>query len=108
MVILRHSLGALLGLLFALLLTHASAQEFVPAPPLTAHVTDLAGMLQPSQRMALDNVLKDYEARTGSQVAVLLIASTAPEAIEQYGIRVADAWKLGRKEIGRASCRERV
>jgi uncharacterized protein len=81
------------------LLTQASAEEFVPVPPLAAHVTDLAGMLQLGQRTALDNVLKDYEARTGSQVAVLLIASTAPEAIEQYGIRVADAWKLGRKGV---------
>lgn len=95
----RNFLGALLGLLLAFLLTQASAEEFVQVPPLAAHVTDVAGMLQPGQRTALDNVLKDYEARTGSQVAVLLIASTAPEAIEQYGIRVADAWKLGRKGV---------
>jgi uncharacterized protein len=44
-------------------------------------------------------VLADYEAKTGSQIAVLLVSSTEPEAIEQYSIRVADAWKLGRKGV---------
>jgi len=77
----------------------AGAQDFVAVPALTSHVTDQAGMLDEQQRRTLDQVLTDYETRTGSQIAVLLIASTAPEAIEQYGIRVADAWKLGRKGI---------
>ncbi|HEX2531049.1 MAG TPA: TPM domain-containing protein [Burkholderiaceae bacterium] len=90
---------ALLGLIFALWMAAGHAQEFAAIPPLTAHVTDTIGMLTPAERSALDNVLKDYEARTGSQVAVLLVGSTAPEAIEQYGIRVADAWKLGRKGV---------
>lgn len=93
----------LTGLLFALSLLGATlparAQQFVAVPPLTAHVTDTAGMLNAQQRAALDNVLVDYEAKTGSQIAVLLVPSTAPEAIEQYGIRVVDAWKLGRKGV---------
>lgn len=84
---------------FALIANSASAQNFVAVPPLTAHVMDQAGMLKPEQQEALDNVLREYEARTGSQIAVLLIPSTAPEAIEQYSIRVADAWKLGRKGV---------
>lgn len=71
------------------------AQQAIP--PLSAHVTDLAGMLNQQQRSALDTVLSDYEQKTGSQIAVLLVPSTAPEAIEQYSIRVTDAWKLGRK-----------
>lgn len=95
-----RSFRVLIGLLFALALTAgAHAQDVVAVPPLTAHVTDQAGMLDAQQRDALENVLKDYETRTGSQVAILLVASTAPEAIEQYSIRVADAWKLGRKKV---------
>jgi uncharacterized protein len=43
--------------------------------------------------------LKAYEERTGSQIAILLVSKTEPEAIEQYSIRVADAWKLGRKGV---------
>ncbi len=56
-------------------------------------------MLAPDQRAALESVLADYEAKKGTQIAVLTVSSTAPEAIEQYGIRVADAWKIGRKGV---------
>jgi uncharacterized protein len=56
-------------------------------------------MLTPGQREQLESALAHYETKTGSQIAVLLVASTEPEAIEQYGIRVADAWKLGRVGI---------
>lgn len=73
------------------------AQNLVAIPPLTARVTDTAGLLTPDQRAALEAVLADYEQQKGTQIAVLTVPSTAPEAIEEYGIRVADAWKIGRK-----------
>lgn len=95
MPILRFLIGMLLGLA----LVSASAQEFVPVPALQARVTDQAGMLSENQRATLENVLKDYEARTGSQIAILLVSKTEPEAIEQYSIRVFDEWKLGRKGV---------
>jgi len=96
-----HTFRLLIACTLALWLTlaGAQAQDFVPVPPLSAHVIDQAGMLNLQQRSNLDNVLKEYEARSGSQIAILLLNSTAPEAIEQYSIRVADAWKLGRKGI---------
>lgn len=71
----------------------------VPVPPLSGHVIDQVHLLQAQQRQALEGVLTEIEQRTGSQIGVLLMSSTAPEAIEQYSIRVADAWKLGRKGI---------
>jgi uncharacterized protein len=77
----------------------AHAADFAAIPPLQARVTDTIGMLTQNQRAALENVLKDYEERTGSQIAILLVSSTEPEAIEQYSIRVADKWKLGRKGV---------
>ncbi|WP_204310360.1 TPM domain-containing protein, partial [Stenotrophomonas maltophilia] len=43
--------------------------------------------------------LRDFEARKGSQIAVLIVATTQPESIEQFSIRVADAWKIGRRKI---------
>jgi uncharacterized protein len=91
----KHSLAYLLLTLAA----HGWAQDFVAVPPLQARVTDLAGMLKPEERSKLEGVLKEHEERTGNQFAVLLVNSTAPEAIEQYSIRVADAWKLGRKGV---------
>ncbi|MFZ3288864.1 MAG: YgcG family protein, partial [Telluria sp.] len=85
--------------MLALALSGSARAELVPVPPLSGHVIDQAGMLEPQQRGRLEAVLTDYEARTGSQIAVLLVKSTEPEQIEQYGIRVADAWKLGRKGV---------
>lgn len=73
------------------------AQSFVAVPPLTERVTDTAGLLTTDQRASLESSLADYETRKGSQIAVLTVATTAPEQIEQYGIRVAEAWKIGRK-----------
>jgi uncharacterized protein len=95
---LRHLLRMLLAAVLLLAALQVQARQ-VPVPPLTGHVSDQAGLLAPEQRAKLDAVLVDYEKRTGSQIAVLLVKSTEPEAIEQYGIRVADAWKLGRKGI---------
>lgn len=90
-------------LLLLVVITSARAavgkDGFVVVPPYAARVTDQARMLTSSQRTALEGVLADYEARSGSQIAVLLMSSTAPESIEQYSIRVAEAWKLGRKGV---------
>ncbi|MDO8706137.1 MAG: YgcG family protein [Sulfuricaulis sp.] len=71
----------------------------VAVPPLAARVTDLTGTLAPSQRDTLERELQAFESRKGSQIAVLIVPTTQPEEIEQYSIRVADAWKLGRKGI---------
>lgn len=71
----------------------------VPVPPLTARVTDLSATLSAAQQAALEQTLQAFEARKGSQLAVLLVPTTAPETIEQYALRVAEQWKLGRKKV---------
>jgi uncharacterized protein len=71
----------------------------VVVPPLTGHVTDETGTLSADQSAALDQTLQTFEARKGSQLAVLIVPTVAPETIEQYGLRVADQWKLGRKRV---------
>ncbi|MGH8243260.1 MAG: TPM domain-containing protein [Steroidobacteraceae bacterium] len=76
----------------------ATAQSLQPIPPLEARVTDLTGTLTSAERSALEQKLAAFEARKGAQIAVLLVPTTEPEAIEQYSIRVVDAWKLGRKQ----------
>jgi len=82
-----------------LLLACAAARADVAVPPLTARVTDLTGTLAPAQAAALESRLADFEARKGAQLAVLLVPTTAPETIEQYALRVAEAWRLGRKGV---------
>jgi len=71
----------------------------VAVPPLTTRVTDLTNTLTASQRDTLENELRAFETRKGSQIAVLIVPTTQPETIEQYSIRVTDAWKLGRKGV---------
>ncbi|MBI5751786.1 MAG: TPM domain-containing protein [Hydrogenophilales bacterium] len=71
----------------------------VVVPPLAARVTDLTQTLSAQQQQALAQKLAAFEAQKGSQIAVLIVPTTKPEEIEQYSIRVAEAWKLGRKGI---------
>ena len=83
-------------------IAYVNAQELavIPAiPAIRSHVVDQIQLLNLAEQTQLDQSLAAYEQRTGSQIALLLIASTAPESIEQYSIRVAEAWKLGRKNV---------
>jgi uncharacterized protein len=83
----------------AMLLAACLAAADIAIPPLKARVTDLTSTLSPAEKVQLEQKLADLEALKGSQVAVLILPSTQPETIEQYSIRVADAWKLGRKGV---------
>ncbi|HEX4153053.1 MAG TPA: YgcG family protein [Steroidobacteraceae bacterium] len=75
------------------------ARGEVAVPALTSRVIDLTGTLSGAAVNRVESELKDLEARKGSQIAVLIVPTTQPEDIEQYGIRVADQWKLGRKGV---------
>src|SRR2546430_520866 len=90
-----------LGLVAAgvLLAGLGSARAEVAVPPLKAHVTDLTGTLSARELRDLDSRLAAFEHGKGSQVAVLMLPSTQPETIEEYSIRVADAWKIGRARV---------
>src|ERR1700723_3653914 len=86
--------------ILALLLCWAfAAWADVAVPPLSGRVVDQTGTLSSDDISSLTQTLKDFETRKGSQIAVLIVPTTEPETIEQYSIRVADAWKIGRKKI---------
>lgn len=89
--------GVLVACSFA---SDVSAQDAPrPVPELKARVTDEVGVLDVAARTALESRLADFETRKGAQIAVLIVPTTAPEAIEPYAIRVVDAWKLGRRGV---------
>ena len=71
----------------------------VPVPPLTGRATDQTATLTAEQKAALEQTLQAFEAKKGSQLAILIVPTTAPETIEQYALRVAEQWKLGRKKV---------
>ncbi|HTJ55026.1 MAG TPA: YgcG family protein [Nitrosospira sp.] len=86
---------AFIALLFSAFLASAD----VSVPPLKSRITDLTGTLSANEAAQLEQKLAAFEVKKGSQIAVLIVPTTQPETIEQYSIRVADAWKLGRKGI---------
>ncbi|MGN2391613.1 TPM domain-containing protein [Pelomicrobium sp. G1] len=90
-------LAAALFLLAALAALPVQAQA--PVPELRARVTDLTGTLSAGERQALEQRLEAFEKKKGSQIAVLVVPTVRPETIEQYAIRVAERWKLGREGI---------
>ena len=96
--------SALGGLGRALLLTcafgwSAMAAAQVPVPPLQARLTDLTGTLTTEQQASVEQTLRAFETRKGTQIAVLIVPTTKPEAVEQYALRVVEKWKLGRKRV---------
>lgn len=93
--VLRRALVALCLLLQLIPVIHAQ----LAVPPLVGHVTDQTATLTPQQQATLEQSLAAFEVRKGSQLAVLIVAGTAPEAIESFALRVAEQWKLGRKKV---------
>lgn len=90
-----------LWLLWAVLhLGVAAAQEPLPVPALSGRVIDTTATLQPEQRARLESKLAAFEAASGPQIVVLLVPTTAPEDIAAYAQRVADTWKIGRRDVG--------
>lgn len=88
----------LLSLVLLLALANGALAE-ITVPSLKSHVTDLTETLSSMEISRLEQQLTDFEAKKGSQIALLIIPTTQPETIEQYSIRVAEVWKLGRKGI---------
>lgn len=77
----------------------AALADEVPVPPLSGAIVDRSGTLAAQDLRSIDAELRAFAARRGSQIAVLLVPSTKPETIEQFSLRVAEAWKIGRAKI---------
>ncbi|WP_424217973.1 TPM domain-containing protein [Thauera humireducens] len=96
----RLARGLVVVLLSALFSSTVLAQAVQPVPALTARVIDNSGTLNAQQIGELDSRLAAFERERGSQIVVLLVRTTAPEDIAAYAYRVADSWKIGRKDVG--------
>ena len=78
----------------------ALAQDVLPVPALSGRVIDQTGTLDAGQTAALEATLAALETRKGSQVVVLMVPSTQPEDIASFANRVANTWKIGRRDVG--------
>lgn len=97
--LLWHALA--LSILIALLMfAQAFAQNtLAQIPRLTRPVTDLTATLNVEQSARLEARLRAFETRKGSQIAVLIVPTTQPETLDQYAIRVAEQWRVGRAKV---------
>ena len=82
------------------LLPLAHAQGLQPVPPLSARVMDFTATLDATTRDRIEAKLAAFEQERGTQVVVVMVASTAPEDIADYTQRLGDTWKVGRREVG--------
>lgn len=78
----------------------AAAQTVLTVPALSARVIDQTQTLSASELQALEHRLQGLQEKSGSQIAVLMVPTTAPEDIAAYTHRVASDWKIGRRDVG--------
>ena len=78
----------------------AFGQDVLPVPALSGRVIDQTATLTALQVTELAAKLEAFESQHGTQIVVLMVPATAPEDIAAYGQRVADTWKIGRRDIG--------
>ncbi|MEL7060942.1 MAG: TPM domain-containing protein [Acidobacteriota bacterium] len=83
----------------AALLAGAPAAAQLDVPFLGGRVVDEAGLLDAAEEETLDQRLEAFEAETGSQIAVLTVPSLEGEPIEDFALRVAETWQIGRGEF---------
>ncbi len=92
----RRSCALCVGLLLlAAFATDVLAASALPSP--TGPVTDLVGVLDQRARQQLSGILDRVRERTGAEVAILVVPSTAPDTIDEYSIAIFDQWKIGQK-----------
>lgn len=102
---LRAGVWRFLGFAFAsltlLVCAPAAAAEgdIAAIPKLVKRVTDQTATLSAADEARIEARLKEFEGKKGAQIAVLIVATTQPKTIFDYSLRVADAWKLGRKDV---------
>lgn len=91
----RKKIATILG--SALLVLVATGAFALEVPPYSGHVNDLANMMSPAARRSLEAQLTDLNRTDSTQVAILTVPSLEGDSLEDFSIRVADAWKVGQK-----------
>ncbi|BDA86818.1 membrane protein [Aureimonas sp. SA4125] len=72
----------------------AAAQDY---PALTGRVVDAADLLDPATETALDQKLAAFEQTSSDQVVVATVPDLQGQAIEEFGVGLGRAWKIGRE-----------
>ena len=84
-------------LLVSLWVVAVSALQ-IPPPP-TRRINDYAGALTAAERDRLEQKLIDRERSTSNQIVVAIFKSLDGESLEDFSIRLAQAWRIGQKGL---------
>uniref|UniRef100_UPI00356654D0 TPM domain-containing protein n=1 Tax=Desulfosarcina sp. TaxID=2027861 RepID=UPI00356654D0 len=93
-----HNTGALLVLLL-LMIAAAVNVAALEVPLLKSHVNDYAAMLSTASQRQLEAILTDFEQKESTQIVVLTIPSLQGDSLEDFTMRLAEAWKIGHKNL---------
>jgi uncharacterized membrane protein YgcG len=85
-------------ILSLILLANCTHNLYTQAPKFKGRINDYYGILSEIEKRDLDKISYDLEKQIGSQLVILIIDSTNEESIEEYSLRVANSWGIGRKE----------
>ena len=94
----RLATSVLLAVFLLCMPAWARAQQ-AAIPPFDSPVVDVTGTLDAASKTRLEQQALALQQRKGSQLQVLVVASTAPETIEQYAVRAFESFRLGRKGV---------
>ena len=84
---------------FILLLCCLPAAAYgLDVPRLQGYVNDYAGMISPSVKSRIVEELRAFELSDSTQIVILTIPSLEGENIEEFGINVAELWKIGQQQ----------
>ena len=89
-------MNKILFILFFVFLSCSGAYA-LDVPQLKGYVNDYANMISPQAAAQLENELKAFERSDSTQIVILTVPSLEGEVLEEYGIKVAEAWKIGWK-----------
>jgi len=92
-----RSFRALLLAALAALLWLPSMAAALDVPRFTGYVTDRAHMISIEAQQAINERLAELDRTDSTQVAVLTVNSLKGDSLEDFSIRVAEAWKVGHK-----------
>jgi uncharacterized protein len=82
---------------FFFILMFTSPSHALDVPKLQGYVNDYGNMISPQAKAQLESELKNFEQTDSTQIVILTVPSLEGEVIEDFGIKVAEAWKIGQK-----------
>jgi len=95
--LIKHGLGVALFFLMLFVVVPFSTLVAIPVPALSGRVNDYGAMISAQARADIEAKLQQFEATESTQIVILTVTSLEGDPIEDFSIRVADAWKIGHK-----------